>query len=209
MEILGLLMAEGRGLKRLEANADITRIPERILHALPMGFQKGHLEGGFGLGGAIGIGKTQAVAAFVIALMFGCAEEKIVPSITAEGTFRMRFPSVSWSSWPDETHWLRSHAFNGAGERVDQLATSSLLILDDLGRERVKSPYTQDYAASQLDYIVNSRYRDELPTIWTTNLREGSLVELYGASMVRRLIEPNPLAWVSDLTPFNTQKRPG
>jgi hypothetical protein len=202
-------MADGLGLKRLEVNADPSMIPKRILHALPERFRDGYLNGGFGLGGSIGIGKTQAIASLVIGLMARYAERVIVPSITGEDTFHKRFPTIKWSCWPDETHWLRSHAINGAVDRVDQLATTALLILDDLGRERIKGPYNQDHVASQLDYIVNSRYRNELPTIWTTNLREGALVELYGASMVRRLTELNPLIWISDLAPFSTQKRSG
>ena len=153
------------------------------------------------------MGKTQAIAALLVNVMTQYAERVIVPSIEDELTRRESFPSVRWSSWPDEAHWLRSHAIHGAEERVERLASARVLILDDLGRERIKVDYSQDYGASQLDYIVNSRYRMELSTIWTTNVRERDLVGLYGAAMFRRLNEPNPLIWVDDITPFNLPKR--
>ncbi|WP_243286041.1 hypothetical protein [Geothrix terrae] len=90
---------------------------------------------------------------------------------------------------------------------MEALANASLLILDDLGRERIKGDYSQDWGASQLDYIVNMRYREERPIIWTTNVRQTDLVRLYGAALVRRLVEPNPMVWVEGLKPFNIPGR--
>lgn len=204
--ILDLLWDEGSGLKRREASAELRKIPASILQAIPSEFRDGKRWVGFGIGGGTGIGKTQAIASVLMAVLNLWAERVIVPSIRDDYD-RKRFPSVRWACWPDEVHWLRSHAINGAEERIEQLAKADVLILDDLGRERIKGDYSQDWGASQLDYIVNSRYRAELPTIWTTNVRQTDLVGLYGAAMVRRLIEPNPMTWVDGLKPFNLPGR--
>lgn len=206
-QILNLLRDEGMGIQGLEAKADPSKIPAAILQAVPDGFKDGSKVSGFGLGGGTGIGKTQAVASLLRVALSRYAERVIVPSIKSRWDARERFPSVCWSSWPDEVHWLRANALGGAEDRVDRLATARLLVLDDLGRERIKGDYSQDWGASQLDYIVNTRYRAELPTIWTTNVRQADLVRLYGAAMVRRLIEPNPLVWVEGLKPFNIPRR--
>jgi DNA replication protein DnaC len=206
-QILNLLWDEGMGIRGLEAKADPSMIPAAILQAVPDGFKDGSQVSGFGIGGGTGIGKTQAVASLLKVALGRYAERVIVPSIEGQWDSRKRFPSVCWSSWPDEVHWLRTHAIAGAEDRVERLATAQLLVLDDLGRERIKGDYSQDWGASQLDYIVNARYRAELPTIWTTNVRQADLVRLYGAAMVRRLIEPNPLVWVEGLKPFNLPGR--
>ena len=205
--ILELLWDEGRGLQNREAGAELSKIPKPILQAIPWEFRDGKSWDGFGIGGGTGIGKTQAIASVLRAALNQWADRVIVPSIRNEYDQRKAFPSIRWSCWPDEVHWLRSHAINGAEERVDHLATAQLLILDDLGRERIKGDYSQDWGASQLDFIVNSRYRAELPIIWTTNVRQSDLVGLYGAAMVRRLIEPNPMIWVDGLKPFNLPGR--
>ncbi len=206
--ILDLLWDEGRGLMRHEGRATSSKIPEPILRAIPEWARNGSLRPGFGIGGGIGVGKTQAVASIVKEALAGYAEREIIPTLIDEHSLYGRlFPKVRWSSWPDEVHWLRSHAINGAEERVDDLANASVLVLDDLGRERIKGDYSQDYGASHLDYIVNRRYREERPIIWTTNVRQADLVGLYGAALVRRLVEPNPMVWVEGLKPFNTPGR--
>ena len=202
-QIYEILVRSGGGLQRIEAMAEPSKIPTSILHALPHEFRDGSLSVGFGLGGGTGIGKTQAIAAMLIKAMFHYANHIIIPSINPDLNSMRGFPSIRWACWPDELHWLRSNAIHGATERVEGLAMVQLLVLDDLGRERIKGGYTEDYGASQLDFIVNSRYRSGLPTIWTTNVREADLVGLYGAAMFRRLNEPNPLNWVDGLKPFH------
>ena len=206
-KILELLWDEGRGLQRREANAECGKIPALILQAIPTGFRDGSLKNGFGIGGGTGIGKTQAIASLLVSALIQFSERVIVPSIKSKWGKTEQFPSVRWSSWPDEAHWLRGHAINGAEDRVEWLAKAQVLILDDLGRERIKGDSSQDWGASQLDYIINTRYRAELPIIWTTNVRHADLVGIYGAAMVRRLIEPNPMTWVDGLKLFNLPKR--
>ena len=207
-EIHDLLADGGRGLQRHEFAAEPGKIPISVIEAIPQRFKDGNLSVGFGLGGGTGIGKTQAVAGLLIQGLVTFGRTEIEPNILESGERRKNFPCVCWSSWVDEVHWLRSHAISGAEDRVGRLATASVLVLDDLGRERIKGDYTQDYGTSQLDFIINSRYRAGLSTIWTTNVPIEDLVTLYGAAMVRRLNEPNPMVWVKDHMPFNRIKRP-
>ena len=105
-----------------------------------------------------------------------------------------------WSSWPDEVNWLRAHAIDpNVHDRIEELKTCSLLFLDDLGRERIRGSYADDWAASQLDGILNHRYRYELPIVWTTNLTLQQLAGIYGGAMLSRLTADNPLVWVDGL----------
>lgn len=193
------------GIARAELWADWNQVPPQIAKAIPSEWLKGSHEG-FGLGGNTGIGKTMALVAGLKRISSLYAEEKIIPSLDGRGTEKSFF-SFQWSCWPSEVHWLRSHAINGADERADELATARVLVLDDLGRERIKGDFTQDYAFSHLDYIITERYRNGMPTVWTTNLKVPDLAQLYGAPTLRRLIEPNPLVWVEGLKPFNLPGR--
>lgn len=187
------------GLSRREIRAELHRIPGPIRNAMPKEVVRAMVAGdiptaGFGLGGNTDGGKTMAVAALLKVHLEAWTKREIPKR--GEGTpawFR-------WANWPDTVQWLRAHAIDpSAPELVENLAHIPLLVLDDLGRERIKGSYTEDWAASQLDAIVNARYREERVTIWTTNVTEADLVNLYGAAMLRRLTADNPLTWIPDL----------
>ncbi len=194
------------GIGRAELYADWNQVPSQLAKAIPEDWLDQEYIG-FGLGGNTGIGKTMALVAGLQRIMSGYAVEKMIPSIQNERGPSMRFPSFQWSCWPSEVHWLRGHAIDGADERAAELVNARILVLDDLGRERIKGDFTQDYAFSHLDYIITERYRNGLPTIWTTNLKVPDLAQLYGAPTLRRLIEPNPLNWVEGLKAFNLSRR--
>lgn len=190
------------GMSKREAKADLKLVPMPIKKALPGDVVKILLSGnppakGFGLGGNTDAGKTMAVAAIIKSCIVAWAKQRIltkeIPCPSGEDWPK----SIIWSSWPDEVQWLRSNAISpDAPERVERLSSVQILILDDLGRERIKGSYSDDWAASQLDSVVNSRYRDEMVTIWTTNVTEEDLVSLYGAALMRRLTADNPLIWI-------------
>jgi hypothetical protein len=147
---------------------------------------------GFGLGGGVGSGKTMALAAILRGALTAFAEQTKPPTALPP---RMR--GFEWCCWPEEAIWLTANAPE-ASTRCDRLATVSLLVLDDLGRERVKGAYSDDWAVSLLDSIISRRNRECLPTLWTSNVPEADLVALYGASFVSRLTQDNPLAWVEE-----------
>jgi len=192
----------GCGMSPREVKASMDRVPKDIRSAinkdtLEQLFHGQIPEHGFGLGGTTGGGKTMAVAA-IIKNMAIYQTKAYKPK--RQHSFGGPLRGTQWASWPDEVAWLRAHAIDPqAPERVKDLSECDLLILDDLGRERIKGNYSDDWAASQLDQIINHRYRGELPTIWTTNVTEVDLVNLYGAAMLRRLTADNPLIWLQNL----------
>lgn len=192
----------GAGLSPREVKAALTRIPDPIRHALPKealaALRRGDTPSqGFGLGGTTGGGKTMALAA--ILGVFGSSRVRAFQPSPGR-KFRGALAGVVWAHWPDMVTWLRAHALDErAPQEVDRLAGAELLVLDDLGRERIKGSYVDDWAASQLDTIISQRYRNELPILWTTNVREADLVILYGAALMRRLTADNPLIWVEGL----------
>lgn len=58
-----------------------------------------------------------------------------------------------------------------------------LLIIDDIGSEKIT-----DWVEETLYAIVNKRYEDVLPTIFTSNLSPEKLTEKYGDRIVSRII---------------------
>lgn len=59
-----------------------------------------------------------------------------------------------------------------------------VLILDDIGAERVT-----DFVAETFYLIVNTRYNEMLPTIFTSNLAIGELAERIGDRTASRIVE--------------------
>lgn len=197
------------GLSKREIRADWGKVPRLMKDAMPRDVLKDLSAGtvparGFGLGSETGRGKTMAIAAIMRGFerarwqkFAGTLPEKAKAKPEAHHELRQ---AAVWLCWPDTVATLRAHAIDGEAEAILECAeVAPLLILDDLGRERIKGSYLEDWAANQLDRLVNHRYREELPTIWTTNLLEAQLIPIYGAALVSRLTEDNPLAWVDGL----------
>ena len=188
------------GMMRLEIEAELPLVPSAILAALPtcviQPLSEGHLpSSGFGLGGAIGSGKTLALAALLKASLIN--RLRIANSPTPPPTIR----TMLWVSWPHEANWMRFNAGNPElSSRVDRLSSVPLLVLDDLGRERIKGTYSEDWSGCLLDDVVCQRHRARLPILWTTNVPLKPLMDLYGASFVGCLTENNPLIWIDGLT---------
>lgn len=205
LEILDTKVREdlaARGLSPRELKADMAKVKPAIRAAVPKKALEALLAGrrpeyGFGLGGNTGGGKTMALAA-ILKVSAAAQYKSFQPQ--ARCRFGGACMGMVWTSWPDEVTWLRKNAIEDtAAARVDRLSTCSLLVLDDLGRERIKGSYAEDWAASQLDAVINHRYRHELPILWTTNVPEVDLAALYGGAMLSRLTGDNPLAWVHNL----------
>jgi DNA replication protein DnaC len=159
---------------------------------------------GFGIGSDTGSGKTMAIAAIIRGFLRqyrSAWADQLAERTRASEIDEITFdPQVHWLDWPDTVTTIRTHAIDGKAEQILEIAeTAPLLVLDDLGRERVRGSYVDDFAASQLDRIVSRRYRAELPILWTTNLSEIDLTSIYGAALVSRLIEDAPLYWIDGL----------
>jgi DNA replication protein DnaC len=182
------------GMGEGEIEATIDQIPHDIRVALPPiaidRMAAGLLpKSGFGLGGAIGCGKTFAVAALVKASM--------QKAIDRSSTLPSRSRNVLWACWPVDVA-IRGK-LDQSRERLEQLANVPLLILDDLGRERLKGSYGDDWSRSCLDMVVTQRGRRRLPILWTTNCTFEGLLGIYGPGVISRLSEINPLLRIADL----------
>lgn len=78
-----------------------------------------------------------------------------------------------------------SKPFSEKENLVDRiLNTKQLLILDDIGAEKIT-----DFSAEQFYRIINNRYESSLPIIFTSNLSVSQLSEKVGDRIVSRIIE--------------------
>jgi hypothetical protein len=185
------------GLEPRELMADASRIPAAFRSALPPSvheFVAGEIpKSGFGITGPTGAGKTCAMVAILRLHMTQALAKRRAAGVRPAGGAGNIY---RWVDWPQMAHWLRGHAV-AAPDRV-QLDVSicckvPALIMDDLGSERRKGDYQEDYACGELDYILSARHRACLPTWYTTNLDHAGLIRSYGARMVSRLCGESPL----------------
>ena len=185
------------GLEPRELAAELSKIPSDFSRSLPESvreFIKGEIpKSGFGITGSTGSGKTCAMVAILRLHMTEALNNRRAtgakPAGGAGNIYR-------WLEWPLQAHWLRQNAVQGF-DRV-QLEVSTwckvpVLILDDLGGERRKGDYQEDYACGELGFVISARYRACLPTWYTTNLDHAGLIRSYGARMVSRLCGESPL----------------
>lgn len=73
---------------------------------------------------------------------------------------------------------------------------NGVLILDDIGAERLT-----DFVAETFYLIINSRYNDMLPTIFTSNLPIAELAERIGDRTASRIVE------MCDIVPLEGEDR--
>jgi DNA replication protein DnaC len=73
-------------------------------------------------------------------------------------------------------------------EVLEMVKTVPLLLLDDLGAERVT-----DWVAERLFVVINHRHDDDLPTIFTSNLNPEQLAAHIGERTTWRVIEMSEL----------------
>src|SRR5215211_1404067 len=145
---------ERREWELMRRNARVAALRERSGFAKVMDYIMGwkdNQEGGRGLYfcGPIGVGKTH----LAVAVMNEIITKKRVPSL---------FVTV-----PELLDNLRG-AYNDPGRDIDEwmdsVKNADLLLLDDLGAERAN-----EWVRERIFVIVNHRYREELPTIFTSN----------------------------------------
>lgn len=189
------------GLSKVERRADLAKVPDAILCALPEGVATPILAGqiplrnGFGLAGPGGTGKTSALAALLVA----CVEQNAQNLAPFKELEPVR--SIHWMRWPASCHQWRLNGLHWSVEReINRAKSSRLLILDDLGRETRRREAAEDVATGHLDMILTHRDGEDLPTLWTSNLSEDELANRYGFSMIRRLLRLNPMVQLTDAT---------
>lgn len=179
----------------------------QIIEALSAGvLEQASLASGFGLSGQAGIGKTGAMVALAraIAHRAEAPAAKPPPASVQEMEEQQRDrerpapPWMLWLSWPDTVNRMRVLSMQDGGiaevgRLVDRATRCAVLFLDDVGAERIKGTYIDDWAASQLDLIVDGRYHAMLPTWYTTGLDAKAIVDKYGRRLFSRLCSENRL----------------
>ena len=129
-----------------------------------------NLEAGKGLYfcGGVGTGKTH----LAVAVMNELIRRKRVPSL---------FVTV-----PELLDNLRE-TYNKPGRNLDEwmdaVQNAEFLVLDDLGSER-----TTEWVRERIFVIVNHRYREALPTVFTSNIGPKDLAEQLGERTASRII---------------------
>src|ERR671916_3362999 len=118
--------------------------------------------------GPVGVGKTH----LAVAVMNEIITKKRVPSL---------FVTV-----PELLDNLRG-AYNDPGRDIDEwmdsVKNADLLLLDDLGAERAN-----EWVRERIFVIVNHRYREELPTTFTSNTGPKDLAAQLGERTASRII---------------------
>jgi DNA replication protein DnaC len=118
--------------------------------------------------GGVGTGKTH----LAVAVMNELIRKKRVPSL---------FVTV-----PELLDNLRE-TYNKPGRNLDEwmdaVQNADFLVLDDLGSER-----TTEWVRERIFVIVNHRYREALPTVFTSNIGLKDLAEQLGERTASRII---------------------
>jgi DNA replication protein DnaC len=118
--------------------------------------------------GGVGTGKTH----LAVAVMNELIRKKRIPSL---------FVTV-----PELLDILRE-TYNKPGRNLDEwmdaVQNAEFLVLDDLGSER-----TTEWVRERIFVIVNHRYREALPTIFTSNIGPKDLAEQLGERTASRII---------------------
>ena len=118
--------------------------------------------------GGVGTGKTH----LAVAVMNELIRKKRTPSL---------FVTV-----PELLDNLRE-TYNKPGRNLDEwmdaVQNAEFLVLDDLGSER-----TTEWVRERIFVIVNHRYRDALPTVFTSNIGPKDLAEQLGERTASRII---------------------
>ncbi len=118
--------------------------------------------------GGVGTGKTH----LAVAVMNELIRKKRIPSL---------FVTV-----PELLDNLRE-TYNKPGRNLDEwmdaVQNAEFLVLDDLGSER-----TTEWVRERIFVIVNHRYREALPTIFTSNIGPKDLAEQLGERTASRII---------------------
>ncbi|OGS01560.1 MAG: hypothetical protein A2V88_02750 [Elusimicrobia bacterium RBG_16_66_12] len=196
-------MLRAAGLSRRELGATRDGVPPPIRAALKRCAEQVQLqkladggegiEAGFGLSGPAGIGKTFAL----VAIFRQATAARVSARVGQIGSGALK-QWIAWATWPEWVNRMRVESMKDGGTDtvqrwVERFIAAEALVLDDLGAERMKGDYTDDWCGSLLDLLIDRRHRDIRPTWYTTNLGPVDFAERYGARMFSRLCGGNPM----------------
>lgn len=194
------------GLSLRERNASIDHISVGIKHVLKnptlqvLNMTRGETpKTGFGLLGPTGTGKTCALAAIIRSMVMNRWR-----NLADRDGMACTKQFVYWVRWPEQVNTFRTMVGSTSDglQQCEAIArgwcSAEVLVIDDLGAERMKSDYSEDWATSILDLVIDHRYNEMLPIWYTSNLNPDELVERYGSRMFSRLIGHNPAVIAPD-----------
>lgn len=193
------------GLSKRSQTATIEAIPTWMRKVLPprealSAAFRGAPFPGFGVTALAGAGKTMTMAA----LLMKAIRVRLAESAEVKGVAALE-PWACWLSWSETVDRMRIMSMGDGGleaahEIVTRASSVELFVLDDLGAERIRGSASDDWAASQLDLIIDARDGAMLPTWYTTTLFERDLAARYGQRLFSRLVGRNPLSVVEGAT---------
>jgi hypothetical protein len=197
------LLLEAMGISARDRRARLADVPASVRPAIPQGWGstgqiRARIAGwdpipGFGIAALAGAGKTSLFSSLVREI----TSERVRARAPKLGRAVLE-PWAIWLSWPEAVNRLRLMSLGDGGleaahEVVKRASSAELLILDDLGAERIRGAAADDWAASQLDLIVDARDGAMLPTWYSSTILDRALAERYGQRLFSRLVGRNPL----------------
>jgi DNA replication protein DnaC/primosomal protein DnaI len=145
-------------------------VPKRYLEVEPDYSHIDDLENGLGtyLYGTRGVGKTYSACAMLKAY--------VARHTNDSGWCSARF--VSANAWLDSIQETFGRWNSSAEEAFQRAAGTGLLVIDDFGKLNSKA---NDWALSRLFRLVDERYSDMRPTIFTSKYSLSQLAERFSA----------------------------
>jgi DNA replication protein DnaC len=140
---------------------------KRYLDEFPAIYESNAVNKGMALTGTVGIGKTMLVTAIANELL-----ERRIPT--------------AFVVTPDLIAELRAAQFTDGGQdmekKIHKLAATQVCIFDDVAKEK-----PSEWVQTQYFRIVDGRYRNRLPTIFTSNFSFDQIAERLGDAVSSRL----------------------
>ena len=94
--------------------------------------------------------------------------------------------------YANASRFIKENKPGGDDDWVNRCYSSDLLILDDLGMERVT-----DFTLGEFELLISFRHDEEKATFWTSNHGLEKLLEIFGGRIVDRLRDRNEVVALS------------